>query len=90
MENKSLLTSLKDSFKKSFRKRIKKAETIDAVLCLLQSKLDKLKLKKAEVTDAKQLKRIDTQIAILELQLQKAKEQSKKQQKLVEARVDEQ
>jgi len=90
MENKSLLTSLKDSFKKGFRKRIKKAETIDAVLLLLQSKLGKLKLKRAEVTDAKQLKRIDTQIAILELQLQKAKEQSKKQQILVEARVDEQ
>lgn len=81
MENKSLIDSLKNSFKKGFQKRIKKAKTLENVIALLEEKEKKLISKINTIEDSKEIKRAESQLAILELQVSKAREQMKVSQK---------
>ena len=78
MVSKTFVEALKDNFKSKFIKKISHADTVDSLIELLESKLEDVLFKLEDATDKSKIKRLQSQKAVLEMQLVKARSQRNK------------
>ena len=75
MVSKSFFDALSDSFKERFLKKVSHAETVDQLIEILESKLERVLFKLEDETDKSKIKRLQSQQAVLEMQIEKARSQ---------------